>query len=92
MQIGSFRAKPLSVLEALAHTEFIGHFASVHGVLFLGAPWTDQGYEFVCLPKSGGFDGICQDIRTMPHDPDTILEISEPTLYGRLRAADVLVC
>jgi len=89
MNLGALRAKPLSVAEALAGDSFVGEHVGVHGILFFGSPWTDQGFRFVLLPKTGGFDGVNQDYKQMTLNPDAVLEVREPTLRERLQAGDV---
>src|SRR5690349_8710980 len=92
MPLAALRANPFSVPEllALARAGSIDQYAAVHGVLYRGMPWTTaHGLEFVCLPKHGRFDGESQDVRVMTDNPAELLIVDEPTLYDRLRAADV---
>jgi len=89
MWLGALRAKPLSVSEALALDQFIDEYVGIHGILYLGQRWTDEGFQFVLLPKQGGLDGETPPVIETTTHPNEILEIREPALATRLCAADV---
>jgi hypothetical protein len=82
MKFGSLSSKPLAVSDVVQNASVLdGQYVAVHGVLYLGEGSPND--SFVCLPKTGAFDGTVPLPPMIPPVESTI-EVVQSELLHRL--------